>query len=84
MQSRFWFITKITIANLCKPIHDFIIIPVSSDPLSLETMESYGKMVQKIKNIENGKSFLDGIKTIFIILEMLFFGKIQKDRGYKL
>ena len=42
------------------------------------------KRHKKLKIFENGKSFLDGIKTFFIILEMLFFGKIQKDRGYKL
>ena len=31
------FIPKIACANLCKSIHDVIIIVVSSDPLNLET-----------------------------------------------
>ena len=37
MQSGFRFIPKITFANLCKLDFNVIIIPVSSDPLNLET-----------------------------------------------
>ena len=36
---RFWVVPKIPFANLCKPIYDAIIMPVSSDPLNLETVE---------------------------------------------
>ena len=39
IQSGFSFIPKIKFANLCKPIHDVIIIPVSSDSLNLEAVE---------------------------------------------
>ena len=34
IQSGFWVIPKITLANLCKRIQDIIIIPVSSDRLN--------------------------------------------------
>ena len=34
IQSGFWVIPKITFGNLCKAIHDIIIIPVSYDPLN--------------------------------------------------
>ena len=47
IQVGFWVVTKITFAELCKPIHDVIIIPVSSDTLNLETME------RKEKNTTN-------------------------------
>ena len=50
-----------TFANLCKLIHNVIIIPVSSDPLSLET----GKKKKKIEYLENEKGLLDEIKRIF-------------------
>ena len=39
---------KFTFANLCKPIHNVIIIPVSSDPLNLETVERKEKNLRKI------------------------------------
>ena len=39
IQINFSVILKDTFANLCKPIHNVIIIPVSSDPLNLEGME---------------------------------------------
>ena len=38
IQSGFQFIPKIIFANLCKPVHDVIIIPVSSDALNLENV----------------------------------------------
>ena len=39
----FWVIQKITYANLCQPIHNIIVTPISSDSLDLETVESKGK-----------------------------------------
>ena len=37
--SGFWVFPKIMFVNLCKAIHDNIIIPVSPDPLNLENVE---------------------------------------------
>ena len=47
IESGFWVIPKNRFANLWKSIHDVIIIPVSSDPLNLETVE------RKEKNPKN-------------------------------
>ena len=61
---------KNTFANLCKPIHDAIIIKVSSNHLNLETVERNEIKISKIKY-----SLLDE-KNVSIIFEMLSFGKI--------
>ena len=47
-KSGFWVILKITFANLSKPIYDVIIIPVSSDPLNMETVERKGIKYKKL------------------------------------
>ena len=75
MQSGFRFIPKITFANLCKLDFNVIIIPVSSDPLNLETVESKEKAL-KNEYFENVKRFFDEIKSIFVVFDMLSFGKI--------
>ena len=75
MQSGFRFIPKITFANLCKLDFNVIIIPVSSDPLNLETVESKEKAL-KNEYFENVKRFFDEIKSIFVVFEVLSFGKI--------
>ena len=54
-----------TFANLCNLIHNVIIIPVSSDPFSLETVERKRKKLQKIEYLENEKGLFDKIKRIF-------------------
>ena len=41
---------------------NFIIIPVSSDPLNIEIVERNGKTLQKNEYLENKKSFLNEIK----------------------
>ena len=46
-QSGFRVISKIIFANLCKTIHDEIIIPVS-DSLNLENVENKGGKITKI------------------------------------
>ena len=56
-------IPKNTLANLWKPIHNVIIIPVSSDPLNLETVQRTKKN-QKIEHLKNEKSFSHVIKAI--------------------
>ena len=43
MQGSFLVIPKTAFANLCRPSHDSIIIPVSSDLFNLETLERKGK-----------------------------------------
>ena len=57
-----------------------IIIPVSSDPFNLETVESKAKKIQKIEYLKNEKSFLNKIKAFFIIFSMFSFDKIYKKR----
>ena len=59
MQSGFW-------VNLCKPIHDVIILLVSSDSLNLETVERKEKKLQKIEYTENVKTFFDKIQSVFL------------------
>ena len=61
----FSVIPKIEVDNLCKPIHDVITVPVSSDPLNLEAVERKEKELQKTEYLQNGKSILDQIKAIF-------------------
>ena len=56
-QNGFSVIPKIIFANLCKPIQNIIIIPVSSDPLNLKVVEK--EKLQKIEYVENKKRFLD-------------------------
>ena len=54
IQKSFRVIPTITIDNLRKAIHDVIIIPVSSDPLNIETVERKGKNYKK-NNISRTK-----------------------------
>ena len=51
-------IPKTAFTKSCKPVHDVIIIPVSSYSLNLETVERKGKKCKKL-NISRTKSFLD-------------------------
>ena len=46
IQSGLWVIPKLIFANLCKPIHDIIIIPVLSDSFNLENVEKKGKIIK--------------------------------------
>ena len=59
MQSDFSY-SKIVFPNLCKSIHDVIIIPVLSIPL--KTVERKWKKIQKTEYIKNKKSLLDEMK----------------------
>ena len=56
---------KITSVNICKLIHDVIIILVLNDPLRLEDAERKKKKLQTFEYLQDGKSFLDEIKSIF-------------------
>ena len=47
-----------------------------SDPLNLETVQRKGKNWENIQYPKNKKSFLEEIKTIFKIFEMLSVDKI--------
>ena len=64
------------------------IIPLPFVLLNLETLERNGKNLQKFEYLENEKSFLDEIKTFFIVFKGLSFGekikKIIKNSGHKL
>ena len=60
IQNGFWVNPKITFPNKCKPVHDVIIILVSSDPLNLELeMNEKKNKLQEIGYLENYKSFSD-------------------------
>ena len=58
IQSGFWVIPKIIFAYLCnKPIHDFIIITVSSDHLNLKNMERKGKKYTNLNISRTKRAF---------------------------
>ena len=57
IQSGFWVIPKIAFANLCKPIHDVIIIPISFDPLNLETVKKEGKKYERLNISRTKRAF---------------------------
>ena len=88
-QSSFWVIWKITPANLCKPIHDFINYSISICPFESGKCGTAVEELQKFEYLEYEKSFLDEIKkTFFIVFEGLSFGEkrknLIKNSGYKL
>ena len=58
IQRGFWVILKITFADLCKPIQDVIIIPVSSG-LRFWKIWNGREKEQKFECLENEKSFVD-------------------------
>ena len=53
---------KITFANLCKPIHDIINYSPFDCLFESGMCGKEGKKIQKLKYLENEKSFLDEIK----------------------
>ena len=59
-------------ANLCKPIHDIINYSISICPFE---SGKCGKEEQKLQNLGNEKSFLDEIKTFFIVFQGLSVGE---------
>ena len=65
MWSSFWVIAKIVSANLCKSIHDIINDSTSICPFESGKCGQEVKKLQKVDNLENEKSFLDEIKSIF-------------------
>ena len=59
-------IPKITFAKLCQPIHEVLIIPVSSDLFNLENVGKGGRgITKKIEYPKNEKSYLDEINSFF-------------------
>ena len=72
IQSGFSVIPNITPANLCKPIHDIINYSTSICPFE---SGKCGKEEQKLQNLGNEKSFLDEIKTFFIVFQGLSVGE---------
>ena len=65
IQTSFRVIPKITSANLCKPIHDIINYSTSTCPFESGNCGKEGKKLQTFEYIENAKSFLGKIKSIF-------------------
>ena len=64
MQSSFWVIPKFISKNLCKSIHDIIYYSTSICPFEPGKCGKEGKKLQKVKYLENERSFLDEIKNI--------------------
>ena len=58
-----------------QPIHDIINYSTSICPFVSGKCGKEGKKLQNVEYIENEKSFLDEIKTLFIVLEGLSFGE---------
>ena len=71
--SGFWVILKITSPNLCKSIYDIISYSTSTYPFESGKCGKEGEKLQKFEYLKNEKSFLDEIKTFFIIFEGLSF-----------
>ena len=83
IQSGFWVIPKITFANLCKAYHDVIIIPASAVLSNLKNPGQGEGKLQKTEYLENEKSFLDEIKSIFHNFWRAFFWQsIDSMRNY--
>ena len=63
----------------CKSIHDIINYCTSIFSFESGKCRKEGKKLQKFEHLENKKSFLDEIKTIFIVVfkELLFGEKIK-------
>ena len=64
IQSSFWVIPNITLANLCKPIHDTINYSTSICPFESGKCGKEMEKFQKLEYLENEKSLLDKIKNI--------------------
>ena len=65
MQSSDWVIPKYTSANLCTSIDDIINYSTPICPFESGNFEEEGKNLQKFEYLENEKSFLGEIKSIF-------------------
>ena len=63
MYSSFWVIPKIPFANSCKSIHDIINYSTFIWPFEHGKCGKEGGKTQKIKYLENEKSFLNETKT---------------------
>ena len=60
---------KITSANLCKPIHDIKNYATFTCPFESGKYWKEEKNLQKVEYLDNKKSFLDEIKSIFQCLK---------------
>ena len=70
-----WIIPKITLINLCKPVHDIKNSSVSICPFESGKCAKEGRKAQTFEFPENEKTFLMKQKTFFIVFEKLSFGK---------
>ena len=79
MLNSFWVIPKITSANSRKSVDDITNYSTSICPFESGNCGKKRKKLQKFEHLENKKSFLDKIKTIFIVVfkELLFGEKIK-------
>ena len=60
--SGFWVISKITPANLCKPVRDSLNYSTLICPFESGKCGKEEEKIQKFEYLENEKSFLDEIK----------------------
>ena len=79
MLSSFWVIPKITSANLYKSIHDIINYSTYACTFESGKCGEEGKKLQKFEYFENKRSFLDEIKTFFIVFKGLLFSERIKN-----
>ena len=82
IQRGFWVVNKVTIDSLCKPYHDVINILFWTSSQDLETLDKKEENYKKIDYLDDEKSILGEIKTIFQNLLKTFFGwNIKKIAG---
>ena len=75
LKSSFSVIPNITPANSCKPIHDIINYSISICPFESGQCRKEEQKLQKFEYLGNEKSFLDEIKTFFIVFQGLSLGE---------
>ena len=65
MYGTFWVIPKITSADFCKSVDDITNYSTSICLFESGNCGKEGKNLQKFEYLENEKSFLDEVKSIF-------------------
>ena len=65
MYGTFWVVPKITSADLCRSVDDITNYSTSICLFESGNCGKEGKNLQKFEYLENEKSFLDEVKSIF-------------------
>ena len=75
---------KITLANLCQPIHVITNYFTSTCPFESGNCGKEGKKLHKFEYLENEKSFLDEIKNILHSFQRAIIWLMMKNSVQKL